>query len=120
MPNSISIPILPSRDLDKSCIFYRGLGFDCRFAGDNYLIATFEGVELHFTLYQNIEPETNEYRCYIRTDNVEYLFNKMKAAGLPSDGIPRLTHIENKPWGMREYAVIDLDGTLISIGEILK
>jgi len=27
--------------------------------------------------------------------------------------------IENKPWGMREFAVVDEDGNLLRVGQLL-
>jgi hypothetical protein len=35
---------------------------------------------------------------------------------LSETGIPRLIRVEDKPWGMRELAVIDPDGNLIRVG----
>jgi len=28
--------------------------------------------------------------------------------------------LEDKPWGLREFAVIDLDGNLVRIGQIIE
>jgi hypothetical protein len=38
--------------------------------------------------------------------------------GLPKRGIPRMDAIENKPWGMREFAVFDEDGNLLRVGQV--
>ena len=37
--------------------------------------------------------------------------------GLPSSGIPRIDRLENKPWGIREFAIVDPDGNLLRIGQ---
>jgi hypothetical protein len=41
------------------------------------------------------------------------------AASLPLRGIPRMDAIENKSWGMREFAIVDEDGNLLRIGQVL-
>jgi hypothetical protein len=28
--------------------------------------------------------------------------------------------LEDKPWGLREFAVVDLDGNLLRIGEVIN
>lgn len=38
---------------------------------------------------------------------------------LPTAGIPRLVRAENKPWGMRELALVDPNGNLIRAGQEL-
>jgi hypothetical protein len=37
----------------------------------------------------------------------------------PQKGIPRLDALADKPWGMREFAIIDPDGNLLRIGQTL-
>jgi hypothetical protein len=36
---------------------------------------------------------------------------------LPRKGIPRQDDLDDKPWGMREFAIVDPDGNLIRIGQ---
>jgi hypothetical protein len=38
---------------------------------------------------------------------------------MPLRGIPRMDAIENKPWGMREFAIVDEDGNLLRVGQDL-
>lgn len=51
--------------------------------------------------------------------DVEPLYQAFLAAGLPKRGIPRMDPIENKPWGMREIAIVDDDGNLLRVGQEL-
>ena len=39
--------------------------------------------------------------------------------GLAAEGIPRVTAPEDKPWGMREFALVDPSGNLIRVGHDL-
>ena len=38
---------------------------------------------------------------------------------MPRHGIPRMDAIQDKPWGLREFAVVDADGNLVRIGQII-
>ncbi|ETC83740.1 bleomycin resistance protein [Xanthomonas hortorum pv. carotae str. M081] len=43
----------------------------------------------------------------------------MCVAELPARGIPRLDPVGDKPWGMREFAIVDENGNLIRIGQVV-
>jgi ribosomal protein S18 acetylase RimI-like enzyme len=38
---------------------------------------------------------------------------------LQSKGIPRMEALEDKPWGLREFALVDVDGNLLRIGQLI-
>ena len=116
------IPIMLSHNLDETIIFYRNLGFafeDLR-PHNQYLIATFEDIEIHFQSNENLDIFTNNSMCYIRMKNAKLLFNKWQEIGLPRNGIPRMDNMSLKPWGMYEFAIIDPSGNLIRIGKPAK
>jgi catechol 2,3-dioxygenase-like lactoylglutathione lyase family enzyme len=116
----IAIPILPSRSLTDTLMFYRRLGFDgvVHQHGD-YAIITREAVELHFFTHSELVPAESFAGCYIRVSDVDSISRAFSSANLPRKGIPRQDALENKPWGMREFAVVDPDGNLIRIGQML-
>ena len=35
-------------------------------------------------------------------------------------GLPRMDTIEDRPWGMREFVIVDEDGNLLRIGQALS
>ena len=57
--------------------------------------------------------------CYIRVSDAEALSRAFASAELPRSGIPRQDALEDKPWGMREFAIVDADGNLLRIGQTL-
>lgn len=120
-PHDLAIPILPSRSLAGTLAFYGRLGFKGQIvgAGDAYAILTRGDLELHFFLHATLAPEESWAGCYLRVADVEPLYASFAAANLPAHGIPRMTAIEDKPWGMREFAVIDEDGNLLRVGQSL-
>jgi hypothetical protein len=51
---------------------------------------------------------------------VNSIYRAFASAELPRRGIPRQEVLENKPWGMREFAIVDPDGNLIRIGQTIE
>lgn len=117
----IAIPQLPTRSMDRTAAFYRRLGFAFEVVSPNgdYAIAQLGSLEVHFFLHQSLVPEQSSFGCYFRVGDVARLYTAFSRAGLPVAGIPRITALESKPWGMREFAIIDEDGSLIRIGQVL-
>lgn len=120
--NDIAIPILPSRSVSDTLAFFRRLGFDGKIcgAGDSYAILRRDTLELHFFTHREIRPAESCAGCYIRVSDVESIYRAFALALLPRSGIPRICALEDKPWGMREFAIVDPDGNLLRIGQTLR
>ena len=120
-PTDLAIPILPSKSLPSTLAFYGRPGFEGEILGegDAYAILTRGDLEIHFFLHTESVPAESWAGCYLRVADVEPLYKAFLAAGLPLRGIPRMDAIENKPWGMREFAIVDEDGNLLRIGQVL-
>ena len=117
----MAIPILPARNLGETRRFYEGLGFRAtgwwpvEFGG--YAILRRGDLSMHFFAYEELSPSTNYAQCYWRVQNVDALHAECHAADLPSAGIPRLEGVADKPWGMREFAIVDPNGNLVRVGQ---
>ena len=120
MEPGMAIPILPARDLSETREFYERLGFQAAgwwpntFGG--YAILRRGDLSMHFFLFEDISPDQNYAQCYWRVEDVDTLYAECRAAGLPSSGTPRLAPLEDKPWGMREFAFSDPNGNLVRVG----
>jgi len=111
-----TIPVLPSLDLDETINFYAKLGFKVWSQHDgDYAIIASESREIHFFLMGNLVPSDSFFGCYWRVDDAVGLYNQYAAAGLAD-----LHPIEDKPWGMKEFAIIDPHGNLIRIGQEIE
>ena len=120
-PNDIAIPILPSRSLSDTLAFYRRLGFEGRIhSHGDYAILTRGTVELHFSTQRGLIPTESSAMCYLRISDVESIYRAFALAQLPRKGIPRMDLLEDKSWGMREFAIVDPDGNLLRIGQVLR
>jgi hypothetical protein len=119
--HDIAIPLLPSRSLVNTLAFYKRLGFQGKIlgVGDSYAILERGSVELHFFLFEALQPAESSFGCYIRVLDVESIHRDFAKAGLPMGSIPRMDALAIKPWGMKEFAVVDEDGSLLRIGQVL-
>lgn len=120
--SDMAIPTLPSRSLTDTLSFYRRLGFEGEVlgVGDSYAILRRGTVELHFVTHAELRPAESSAGCYIRVVDVESICRDFASAQLPRTGIPRQDALEDKPWGMREFAIVDPDGNLLRIGQNLR
>jgi len=57
----------------------------------------------------DLNPAESSAGCNIRVSDVEGILQAFAKADLPTTGIPRIDRLENKPWGMREFAIVDPD-----------
>ncbi len=71
-------------------------------------------------LYSPFRPAESSAGCYIRVSDVNSIYRAFASAELPRRGIPRQEVLEDKPWGMREFAIVDPDGNLIRIGRTIE
>jgi catechol 2,3-dioxygenase-like lactoylglutathione lyase family enzyme len=120
--DDLAIPTLPCRSIGAATDFYRRLGFEGgahEFNGE-YAIFTRGAIELHFFTHRELNPVESSAGCYIRVQDVEGIYKSWSATGLPRSGIPRMDRLEDKPWGLREFAVVDPDGNLLRLGQIIQ
>lgn len=112
-----AFPILPARDLDATRAFYERIGFRTigwwpdTFGG--YAILTTDAMEVHFFRFPQLDPATSYAQCYWRVADVNALYQAVVRAGMTAP------QPQDKPWGMREFALLDPNGTLIRVGQSL-
>ena len=106
-------PKLPMRDRTVTKRFYiEELGFQ-QFGGDypDYLMVQKDSIQIHFFLFAALDPKENYGQVYIRTNDIEkwYLWLTSKSV--------RTTALQTKPWGQREFALLDPDNNLLTFGQ---
>lgn len=118
----LAIPILPSRSVSETVAFYKRLGFEggAHESDSEYAILRRGAIELHFFTHRELLPAESSAGCYIRVLDVESIYSSFSSSQLPRQGIPRIDTLEDKPWGLREFAVIDPNGNLLRIGQIIE
>ena len=110
-------PKLPMRNKSVTKDFYiNKLGFR-EFGNadyEGYLMLIKDNIQIHFFEFKNLDPKENYGQIYIRTDNVDALYQSMlnnKVAIHPNG------HLENKPWQQREFSLLDPDNNLLTFGQ---
>lgn len=113
--DGVAIPSLPMCEMRETQAFYEQLGFHTagwRMDPEQYLILRRDELELHFFAVPGLDPLENLARCYLRVDDVDGLNEEFRERGLESLGCP-----EDKPWGMREFELVDPSGNSLRIGQ---
>ena len=73
-----------------------------------------EKVELHFFEFVSLDPKENYGQVYIRVSDIDQLHRSFREAGVPL--LPK-EQPENKPWGQREFSLLDPDHNLLTFGQ---
>lgn len=110
-------PKLPMRDKKITREFYIDkLGF--RQVGtsdyDGYLMLEKDNIEVHFFEFKELDPKENYGQVYIRTDNIDQLYQQMLHSKL---SIHPAGPLQTKPWGQTEFSMLDPDNNLLTFGE---
>ncbi len=110
-------PKLPMRNKKITKSFYIDkLGF-CEFGNADfadYLMVEKDNVQVHFFLFQELDPSKNYGQMYLRTDSVDELFNDFRDRKVT---IHPNGQLETKPWRQREFSVLDPDNNLLTFGQ---
>lgn len=111
------VPKLPMRNKSLTKDYYlKQLGFKDIGAADyeGYLLLKRDNIEIHFFEFKDLDPEENYGQVYIRTQDIETLYQSMLDN---NHNIHPPGHLQTKPWGQKEFALLDPDNNLLTFGE---
>lgn len=110
-------PKLPMRNKQLTKDYYvQGLGFEEIGTTDypDYLMVKRDAIEIHFFLFEKIDPKQNYGQIYIRTNTIDKLYHSLLKNNIsihPNGGLA------SKPWGQKEFSLLDPDNNLITFGQ---
>ena len=110
-------PKLPMRDKALTKEFYIDkLGFQ-QFGNadyDEYLMVQKDNVQIHFFEFKELDPKENYGQVYIRTNDIETLYQSMldKKVSVHPAG-----DLQTKPWRQKEFSLLDPDNNLLTFGQ---
>jgi len=107
-----AIPKLASLNIERSVAFFERLGFKCLYASDDYGVMRRDDVSVHFWLCSDARTP-KETGCRISVEGIDWLFQTYSELGVVHPN----GQLESKPWGSREFSVLDSDGNLITFNE---
>ena len=106
------------RDKSRTKEYYLyNLGFEELGDYGDYLIVGKDNIEIHFFEFKGLDPKTSYGQVYIRTNDIDKLYqgfldNKVE---IHPNG-----HLDIKPWGQREFALLDPDFNLLTFGQSIN
>lgn len=115
-----AVPVLPVADIQRAVEFYTSrLGFESRFAGEDYGIVARDEVEIHLWAANKpnvagAEPElAGTASCRLRVSGIDDLYEACVRE--------EITHprgaLQEQPWGTREFTVLDADRNALTLFE---
>ncbi|MGV8815297.1 MAG: bleomycin resistance protein [Gelidibacter sp.] len=109
-------PKLPMRNKSVTKAFYFDLGFKNYGNADydGYLMLYKDKVQIHFFEFKNLDINENYGQIYIRTDAIEILYQSFLKKNIK---IHPNGPLEIKPWGQKEFSIVDPDNNLLTFGE---
>jgi Glyoxalase/Bleomycin resistance protein/Dioxygenase superfamily len=112
-------PKLPMRDKVATRDYYLNkLGFQ-EFGSadfDGYLMVEKDSIQIHFFEFKELDPKENYGQVYIRTDDIDKFYQSLldKKIIIHPNG-----HLQAKPWGQKEFSLLDPDNNLLTFGQSL-
>lgn len=83
----------------------------------DYLMVKKDEVEIHFFLFRDLNSLENYGQVYMRVRDIEDWYEECISQNLP---MPLLGKLQNKPWGQKEFSLLDPDHNLLTFGESLS
>jgi hypothetical protein len=83
---------------------------------DGYLILEKDQIQIHFFEFKDLDPHENYGQVYIRTNQIEsyYQFLSDNHTRIHPNGA-----LESKPWGQKEFSLLDPDNNLLTFGQAI-
>ena len=109
------IPKLPMRDKMLTKEFYLNqLSFELISDYGDYILLKKDQIEIHFFEFKSLDPLENYGQVYIRVIDINKLYKSLldKSIAIHPNG-----HLEVKPWGQKEFSLLDPDNNLLTFGQ---
>ncbi len=112
-------PKLPMRNKNITRDYYLNqLGFQDAGSADydDYLMVKKDNIEIHFFKFQELDPRENYGQVYIRVADIDSFYQLLTERNVK---IHPNAPLQAKPWGQKEFALLDPDTNLLTFGEAL-
>lgn len=83
---------------------------------DGYLMVQKDHVQIHFFEFKALDPKENYGQVYIRTDDIDKLYQSLLDNKID---IHPAGNLQVKPWGQKEFSLLDPDHNLLTFGQNL-
>ncbi len=109
---------VPARDLAESLDFYKALGFEAKMESDD--LAELRYGKTAFLLSQFYNPEhANNFVIHMLVANADDWYRNVVDSGVIEKFSVRTSAPDDRPWGIRDFTLIDPTGVLWRIGHVI-
>ncbi|WP_378175309.1 bleomycin resistance protein [Aquimarina sp. SS2-1] len=110
-------PKLPMRNKQVTKDYYLNqLGFQEYGSTDydDYLMIQKDEIQIHFFQFKELNPKENYGQIYIRTNDINGFYQSLlnQKVKIHPNG-----KLEVKPWGQKEFSLLDPDSNLLTFGQ---
>jgi predicted enzyme related to lactoylglutathione lyase len=111
-------PVIPVRDLDAALARYAVLGFSAEpyAGGERYGFVARGGIHLHLNERHEHDAGSTSTHVYLYVSDADALHAEWAAAG----SVGELSPLYDTEYGLREFSLIDPEGTLHRVGSPLS
>jgi len=110
---------VPARDFSRSMEFYRDLGFTCAWSSDG--LANFHHGRASFLLQKFYNEEhAGNFMMHLLVEDADAWWKHVEAQGLAAKYGVTAEPPEDRPWGVRDFILVDPTGVLWRIGHNIK
>ncbi len=81
---------------------------------DGYLMLQKDNIQIHFFEFKELDPIKNYGQVYIRTDAIDQFYQSLLSNRIR---IHPNGHLQTKPWGQKEFSLLDPDSNLLTFGQ---
>ncbi|MCC6287717.1 MAG: VOC family protein [Chitinophagaceae bacterium] len=81
---------------------------------DGYLMLQKDNIQIHFFEFAALDAKENYGQVYIRVDNIDAFYQSLldKKVAIHPNG-----PLQVKPWGQKEFSLLDPDNNLLTFGQ---
>ena len=112
MPDRVTAN-LPARSFDETERFWTALGFERAHRDDGWMILVRGSLEIEFFPHPELDPTDSWFSACVRAADIDALHGAWRSAVTPGDGVARITDPRDEPFGLRMFALIDPNGSLV-------
>jgi catechol 2,3-dioxygenase-like lactoylglutathione lyase family enzyme len=119
MTNMKSIEIkafVPARDFDLSKRFYQDLGFEIVWSSEGLAYVRHGGSSFLLQKFYNKEHADN-FMMHLLVEDVDAWWRRVESAGLVAKYGVTAEPPSDKPWGLRDFVLVDPTSVLWRIGQ---
>jgi hypothetical protein len=82
----------------------------------DYILLKKDQIEIHFFEFKSLDPLENYGQVYIRVVDIDKLYKKLldNTIAIHPNG-----QLEVKPWGQKEFSLLDPDNNLLTFGQAI-